>query len=191
MTWPPVLRHTGLLVRRVLLRKQIIPRKYWRGTSNTRPACVVFVYSYATKIGEGKKKRNPQHTSPHRYSQPNSWLFHCLNWHPQHWPRVCFSPCVLCFLGWNREGMVRKSDLFCYLPIVHMRPRQVRIRYQSCCHPSSKTYRIQVSGRLKAGRWSHGKNVRPALHGKTACKNKWDKTEEASELAIFNLIMQK
>lgn len=63
--WPPVLRHTGLLVRRVLLRKQIIPRKYWRGTSNTRPACVVFVYSYATKIGEGKKRKETYNTHFH------------------------------------------------------------------------------------------------------------------------------
>lgn len=193
MTWPPVLRHTGLLVRRVLLRKQIIPRKYWRGTSNTRPACVVFVYSYATKIGEGKKKKKETHNT-HLHTDtlnPTADCFIASTDILNTGQEFAF-PHVSCVSwGWNREGMVRKSDLFCYLPIVHMRPRQVRIRYQSCCHPSSKTYRIQVSGRLKAGRWSHGNNVRPALHGKTACKNKWDKTEEASELAIFNLIMQK
>lgn len=118
--WPPVLRHTGLLVRRVLLRKQIIPRKYWRGTSNTRPACVVFVYSYATIIGEGKKKET-HNTHLHTDTlNPTADCFIIASTDILNTGQEFAFPHVSCVSwGWNREGMVRKNDLFCYLPIFY------------------------------------------------------------------------
>lgn len=72
-----------------------------------------------------------------------------------------------------------------------MRPRQVRIQYQRCCCPPARPTGFRSQDDLNQAGEVMERNVRPALHGKTVVKINETKTEQASELAIFNLIMQK
>lgn len=78
--WPLVSGHTAFLVRSVLLKKQTIPRKYWIGTSNTRPACAVICFIKSKK----NKNKNTPHTSPHGNSQSHSCFIIAYNGHDGH-----------------------------------------------------------------------------------------------------------